>query len=176
MTPPPTTDAPLIVTAHLDAEGFAALDALRRRHFPKHLNKIPAHVSLFHHLPGHEEASVRATLATRCREAEAFDMAPSEWRSLGRGVAIAYEAHELARLHGALSRDWSGWLTAQDRQGFRAHVTIQNKVEPAAARALVERLRDGERPPTCRVEGLDLWRYLRGPWAHIETYLFGEVA
>ena len=164
---------PLIVTAHLDADSFEALDALRRRHFPKKLNKIPAHVSLFHKLPGEELDSVRATLAEVCRAVRPFVMAPRELRFLGRGVAIAYEAPELAQLHGRLAQAWSGWLSAQDRQSFRAHVTIQNKVEPAVARALLEELREDAEPPTCRVEGLDLWRYLGGPWEAIETVRFG---
>ena len=165
--------APLIVTAYLDARSFEALDALRRRHFPKKLNKIPAHVSLFHQLPGEAIESVRATLAQACRDVRPFVMAPRDLRFLGRGVAIAYEAAELNRLHKTLAQAWAGWLSAQDRQGFRAHVTVQNKVEPAVARALLEEMRDGAEPPTCRVEGLDLWRYLGGPWEPIETVRFG---
>lgn len=169
-----TRQEPLIVTAHLDERSFDELDTLRRRHFPRKLNKIPAHVSLFHQLPGEDLGSVSATMTEACRTMRPFEMQPVEWRSLGRGVAIAYEAAELARLHERLSAAWQVWLTAQDRQRFRAHVTIQNKVEPAAARALLETLRDGPEPPTCNVEGLTLWRYLGGPWEHVETFRFGE--
>ena len=165
---------PLIVTAHLDERAFEALDALRRRHFPEKLNKIPAHVSLFHHLPGAALDSVLATLAEHCRATEPSTMGPGAWRSLGRGVAIAYEARELARLRGVLARAWGGWLTAQDRQRFRAHVTIQNKVEPAVARALLEALREGPEPPACEVEGLTVWRYRGGPWEHLATCRFGD--
>ena len=170
MTPDPD---PLIVTAHLDDASFAVLDALRRRHFPAKLNKIPAHVSLFHQLPGTELDGVQATLAAACRETSPFAMDPRELRFLGRGVAIAYTSPELAQLHGRLAQAWVGWLSAQDRQSFRAHVTVQNKVEPKIARALLETLRDELEPPTCRVEGLDLWRYRGGPWTHVETYRFG---
>ena len=168
-----TGPEPLIVTAHLDEASFAALDALRRRHFPKKLNRIPAHISLFHQLPGAEIESVRATLAEACRTVRPFAMTPRDLRFLGRGVAIAYDAPELARLHDDLASAWAGWLTAQDRQSFRAHVTIQNKVDPAVARALLDTLRDELEPPTCRVEGLDLWRYLGGPWEAVETVRFG---
>ena len=166
---------PLIVTAHLDEQSFGMLDALRRRHFPKKLNEIPAHVSLFHQLPGEELEAIRITLAEACREVRPFTMEPVAWRSLGRGVAIAYEASELARLHGRLAAAWSGWLTAQDRQSFRAHVTIQNKVDPKAARTLLDHLRDGPEPPTCDVEGLALWRYLGGPWEPVATCFFGNA-
>ncbi len=164
---------PLIVTAHLDDAAFAVLDGLRRRHFPVKLNKIPAHVSLFHRLPGDALDSVRATLAAACRDTTPFVMEASELRFLGRGVAIAYTSRELTQLHGRLAQTWTGWLSAQDRQPFRAHVTVQNKVEPKVARALIETLRDELEPPICRVEGLDLWRYLGGPWAHVGTCRFG---
>ena len=50
----PSTD-PLILTLALDDLSFARFDALRREHFPPTLNRIPAHVTLFHHLPGEEE-------------------------------------------------------------------------------------------------------------------------
>ena len=170
MAPDPN---PLIVTAHLDDVSFAALDALRRRHFPAKLNRIPAHVSLFHQLPGAELDSVRATLAAACRASAPFAMEPSELRFLGRGFAIAYASPELATLHKQLAQAWTGWLSAQDRQPFRAHVTVQNKVDPKVARALLETLRDELEPPTCRVEGLDLWHYRGGPWEHVETCRFG---
>ena len=167
---------PLIVTAHLDERAFAELDALRRKHFPKKLNRIPAHVSLFHQLPGEEIDAVRATLAEACGATRPFVMAPSELRSLGRGVAISYRSPELEAVHRRLAEGWAGLLSAQDRQGFRAHVTVQNKGEPAVARALLEELRDGAEPPTCRVEGLDLWHYRGGPWEHVETCRFGAAS
>lgn len=166
---------PLIVTAALDAASFAALDALRRRHFPAKLNRVPAHVSLFHHLPGEERDTVLATLREACGAMAPFALEPNEWRSLGRGVALAYEAPELAALHGRLAGRFAGWLTAQDRQGFRAHVTIQNKVAPAVARATLERLRDGAEPPRPTVEGLALWHYRGGPWQPAATVRFGRA-
>lgn len=163
----------LIVTAHVDERSFAVLDTLRRRHFPKALNKIPAHVSLFHQLPDAELTSVHATLVEACGAVAPFAMVPRDLRFLGRGVAIAYEAPELAALHRRLAQAWIGWLSAQDREPFRAHVTVQNKVAPAVARTLLETMRDEAEPPTCRVEGLDLWRYLGGPWEPIATIPFG---
>ena len=167
---------PLIVTAHLDERAFAALDALRRKHFPRKLNRISAHVSLFHQLPGEEVDAVRATLAEACGATRPFAMAPSELRSLGRGVAIAYRSPELEALRRRLAERWAGWLSAQDRQGFRAHVTVQNKVEPAVARALLDDMREGAEPPTCQVEGLDLWHCRGGPWEHVETCRFKAAA
>ena len=163
---------PLIVTARLDAESFAALDGLRRRYFPAHLNKVPAHVSLFHRLPGDEVEAVRATVADCCQARSPLDIGPARVRFLGRGVALAYRSTDLSRLHAELAEAWRPWLTAQDRQAFEAHVTIQNKVEPAVARELAAAL--GPEPlPSCRVDGVTIWRYLGGPWQQIETCEFG---
>ena len=121
-------------------------------------------------------ARIAATLAAACAEAESFDLEPTRLRSLGGGVAIDYAAPELSRLHATLASAWSGWLSAQDRQAFKAHVTIQNKVAPQVARDLLAALRDDCEPPVCRVEGIDLWRYRDGPWEAVETFLFPDVA
>ncbi len=165
-------NAPLLVTARFDDDAFAMLDGMRRRYFPAHLNKVPAHLSLFHNLPGEEERAILAEVAARCRPQSPLQLVPVKLRFLGRGVALAYESAELSRLHGELSRAFDRWLTPQDRQGFRAHVTIQNKVDPADARALRDALQHDMAPPVW-VEGLMVWRYLGGPWQHVATCPFG---
>ena len=167
--------SPLIVTAHLDATGFAALDQLRRQYFPAELNRIPAHISLFHHLPGAEEPRIVTTVRALAARTRSFDLHPLAPRSLGRGVALAYGSAELVSFRNDLAKQWADWLTAQDRQGFKPHVTIQNKVDAAAARALLAQL-DGAAPPPCRVEGATIWRYLGGPWKRVSTCLFADVA
>ena len=48
---PTPAAAPIIVTALLGSADFGWADGLRRAHFPPERNKIPAHISLFHHLP-----------------------------------------------------------------------------------------------------------------------------
>ena len=54
---------PLILTLKLDGFAFDRLDALRREHFPTALNRLSAHLTLFHHLPGERLAEVGADLA-----------------------------------------------------------------------------------------------------------------
>lgn len=164
---------PLIVTALLDARAFAVLNGLRRRHFPAALNKVPAHVSLFHALPGAEIAAITATLDEIAARTSPIDLWPLAPVSLGRGVAFRYESEALTRVHGELARRWAGWLSPQDRQAFKPHVTIQNKVAPAEARALLANLTPDAIPP-CKVEALGLWRYLGGPWEAVgESRLTG---
>ena len=43
--------APIIVTALMGGADFAWADGLRRAHFPPERNWLPAHITLFHHLP-----------------------------------------------------------------------------------------------------------------------------
>ena len=61
-------DAPLILTLGFDAASFTHLDAMRRRHFPAERNFIPAHLTLFHHLPGEREQDIAATLRSVARD------------------------------------------------------------------------------------------------------------
>ena len=90
--------------------------------------------------------------------------------SLGRGAAYAVDSPELVRRHRTLQEAWAPWLTRQDQQPLRPHVTLQNKVDPAVARETVETLRATFRAREVEAEGFDLWRYEGGPWEHLERF------
>ena len=79
---------------------------------------------------------MQGALARAARGRAGFAVRVGGVRSLGRGTALRVEAPEAAAVRAALARAFAGWLTPQDRQGWRPHVTIQNKVAPDAARAL----------------------------------------
>ena len=93
-------------------------------------------------------------------------------RFLGRGVAINVGSDALLRLRGDLARGWRSWLTPQDQQGYRPHITVQNKVDPAEAKGLYERLRQTWTPLAGEAVGLHLWRYRGGPWEAAGTFGF----
>ena len=166
-----SSTSPLIVTLLLDDEAQGRFDRLRAEHFPPERNHLAAHVTLFHALPGEHVEDVRTDLAAAAGR-EAFDVAVTGLRFLGRGVAFTLESAELTTLRSRLTATWDPWLTAQDRQRHAPHVTVQNKVDPAAARALHERLLAGFVPWTARARGLGLWRYLGGPWAPLGEHPF----
>src|SRR3712207_924767 len=84
----PDATTPLILTLGLDSETQSWLDALRRTHFPPARNLVPAHVTLFHALPGEEEAAIRAALAAECATLPPSRVRVGPPRSLGRGVAL----------------------------------------------------------------------------------------
>jgi 2'-5' RNA ligase len=170
---PPAGDAPpLILSLALDAASFARLDALRREHFPPALNRIPAHVTLFHHLPGEAEGEVAERLSALCRGRAPSPVRVSAVMPLGRGAAFRLEAPEVAALRAELAGAWAAWLTPQDLQPWRPHVTVQNKVAPEAARDTEARLREGFEPWEARAEGLLLWRYRNGPWEAAGAFPF----
>ena len=157
-------DTPLILTLELDPDAQAFFDDLRARHFPPERNHLAAHLTLFHHLPGADIARIEEDLrAVGGREA-ALSLAVTGLRPLGRGVAFVLESEPLTALRADLAARWRGWLTPQDRQPFRPHVTVQNKVDPAEARALLAALRAGFAPFAAESRALALWHYRGGPW------------
>lgn len=133
--------------------------------------RLHAHVTLFHALPGEHVDAVRADLAAAAAR-DAFDVAVTGLRLLGRGVAYVLDSPDLTALRDQLATTWAPWLTRQDRQRHTPHVTVQNKVEPAVARALHERLLAEFVPWSARARGLGLWRYLGGPWAPVAKLEF----
>ncbi len=166
--PPPAGrgHAPLLLTLGLAEPAQGVFQALRLRHFPPERDQVPAHVSLFHALPGAERREIQRVL--HALDAVSFEITVGAPRSLGRGVAFPLGSPELTALRGRLARAWSDWLTPQDRASFRPHVTVQNKVTPEQARATLAHLAAGFVP--WRTEGcaLLLWRYLGGPWELVE--------
>lgn len=165
-------EAPLILTLRMDDASFSRLDALRRAHFPPSRNHLSAHLTLFHALPGEHAAEVSANLAAACAGTAPVPLRFAELRSFGKGVAYGVDSAPLVGLRRLLAQNWFGWLTAQDRGGFRPHVTVQNKVDPATARALFDELRAGFEPWEGRGEGLLLWRYRGGPWEEAGDFPF----
>ncbi len=173
---PPPDPAPLILSLTIDAQDQARLDRLRDAHFPPERNFLAAHVTLFHHLPGPEHETIIAALASECADTTRFAVRVARVQSLGRGVALALEAEPLIQLRAGLARRWADWLTPQDRQGYRPHVTIQNKVEPAVAKRLLAELSAGFAPWTVAATGLSLWRYRGGPWEPAGSFDFSAAS
>lgn len=162
---------PLILTAALNPDAQERFDRLRREHFPAARNHLAAHLTLFHALPGDELAAVqRELVAVAARPALPAEVVCV--RSLGRGVAYDLRSPELDAVRAALAAAWRSWLTPQDRRPHAPHVTVQNKVAPEVARALHARLAAEFAPTAVRVTGLELWRYLGGPWEPVSSHPF----
>ena len=150
---------------------MAPLDALRRAHFPPERNLLAAHLTLFHALPPSLEGEVAAALKGEARGAAPRAMLGPPY-SLGGGVAFRILSDDLDRLRDRLADRFHGSLSAQDAHGFRAHVTVQNKVEPSVARALLAELARDHRERPLALAALSLQRYLGGPWQSLARYPF----
>ena len=168
----PEEHPPLIVTAALDEGAFDWFEDLRQAHFPRQRNKVPAHLTLFHALPGEHEHVVAQTLKTACQSLRPLQLDVRGPWSLGQGVAYRLDSPDLETLRDELAQSFSPWLTRQDQTPFRPHITVQNKAEPAEARLLLETLQMEFEPFKIFAEGLLLWRYLGGPWALVERFEF----
>ena len=163
---------PLSLTLGLYPYSISRFDRERRAHFPARLNRIPAHVTLFHHLPGSAEQDILATLGTACAVLKPRSVRVTSLFPLRKGVAYRLEAPAVADLRKELARQWSPWLTSQDRQPWKPHVTVQNKVTPAEARETLARLQAVFVPFDAQAEGLLLWRYKGGPWEALGRFPF----
>jgi hypothetical protein len=162
---------PLIVTAELAPEDFAWLDALRRHHFPPERNQLSAHLTMFHALPPFAEGEARQALASLSTEPEPRAFISSVM-NLGGGVAFRIASDELDRMRAYIADRFHGLLTTQDAGRWSAHVTIQNKVSPRVARALIDALGTAYDRRPVRISGLGLHRYLGGPWETLRVYPF----
>ena len=161
----------LIVTAELGKSDFAALDSLRRRHYPPERNRVPAHLTLFRALPPSAEAEVRRTLS-RAASTRSPPAAISAVMDLDSGVALKVRSDGLEAIRHELAQQFHGLLTSQDRGPWVAHVTIQNKAEPRKARALLSQLRASFEPRPLAIAGLELIRYVEGEWEPLASYRF----
>ena len=162
--------APIIVAAVMGRADQAWLDAQRTAHFPAERNLLQAHLTMFHHLPPSLEGEVRQRLGELAREGAPVARIAS-LMSLGRGVAYRIDSPSLEDCRGYLADLWCDVLTPQDRAPWRPHVTIQNKVEPAEAKALLDRLKHGFRPRPLAITGFAAWWYRGGPWEPLSRHM-----
>lgn len=193
------------------------LTQLRTEYFPPHRNRLPAHICLFHALPGSQMPAIRSALETLCSSTESFQISAQESFKMGkRGVAVHIEKGRtnIRRLNEWLQNVWDrggdgrepghaqvsaeqiqaeafqrrhdqdqqssrGFLSHQDRQKTRPHVTILNKVDDSeliehVKRVVQTRLEEfsHDNHETHLVTGVRLWKYDKAYWEHREDFLF----
>lgn len=126
---------------------------------------------MFHHLPPSLAREVKTRLAEATRGAAPAARAGG-LISLGRGVAYRIDSPGLAAIRAELAHAWAPLLTPQDQAGWRAHVTVQNKVAPAEAKALLAELTARFSPRPVAIVGLASWWYRGGPWEPLSRHMF----
>jgi 2'-5' RNA ligase len=125
-------------------------------------------------LPGAEYDAIAGHLAeVAAAQPGPLPLRVTGLKFMGRGVMYTLDNPALPALHRRLQQHWQAWLSPQDQQGLRPHITVQNKVDPAVARALHEELAAGFRPFEAQGTGLALWAYRGGPWEKLAQWQLG---
>ncbi len=162
---------PLIVTAEFEADDFAWLEGLRRAHYPAEQNRVPVHLTMFQGLPPSAVEEVKQQLALHAA-GPTPRAAIAGLMNLSGGVAFRVVSDELEAIRDAIADHFHGLLCAPDAAGWRPHVTIQNKVPPKQAKALLDQLERDFRPRPLGIAGLSVHRYRGGRWETLATYKF----
>lgn len=168
--------APFIVTAELPADVFAWADGLRRAHFPPERNHLKAHVTLFHAFAPSLREELRSVLARLSGEFSAPPARIDGLMNLGKGTALAITSPGMLAVRRVIADHFHGALTAQDQHTPRLHITVQNKVAPAQARALQAELGPVLKSRHFAFTGLGLHLYCNPHWEELGIWKFrGKV-
>jgi 2'-5' RNA ligase superfamily len=164
--------APIIVTAQMGKGDQLWADDLRKAHYPPERNHLSAHITLFHHLPPTQLPEIKARLAAMARDHDAPPAMLGGVMSLGGGVAYRVDSPELLAMRDALADGFHGLLIPQDQARPRLHITVQNKVEPPVAKALLAKLSASFIPRPLAITGFAAYHYRGGPWEAIQSWSF----
>jgi hypothetical protein len=172
MTAPDRT--PHLVLAVLPDAVQARLDALRRTHYPPDRNRVPAHCTLFHAIPGMVAAELIERIATLTAQTPPPHARLDRVIDLDRGTALGLFSPDLIDLRETLADHFHGLLTGGDAVPPRLHVTIQNKVDRPAARALQRTLGASWQPIDAMIPALAVHRVVDGTWLPVGTWRFRQ--
>ena len=163
---------PFIVTAELPRDVFAWSNGLRSEHFPRERNHLEAHVTLFHALA----PSLREEVLRYLPRVAALHPAPEAritgLMDLGKGTALRIESPAMSAIREEIAEHFHGTLTAQDDHPLRLHITVQNKVERAEAKALQQLLSARQIERQFNFTGIGLHLYKGGPWEALGRWSF----
>ncbi|KAL8760107.1 MAG: hypothetical protein Q9184_003428 [Pyrenodesmia sp. 2 TL-2023] len=164
-----------ILALSTDEAHHKAVTALRNRYFPPKLNKLSAHIALFRALPGSELASIESAIQDVVRHDHPFPISTGKPFLLSHGVGLEVHAAPAQDIFRTLKAQWQGFLSKQD-QSFRAHYTIQNKVDvKEEVQKTLEEVQRNFEGSTGTVTGLSLYLYARGYWKLKQFYPFAEA-
>ena len=164
--------APFIVTGELPADVLAWADGLRRAHFPPERNKLAAHVTLFHAFAPSLRDELIGVLGSYAAEFAPPKAQLDGLMDLGGGTAFRIHCPALLAVREGIAEHFHGALTAQDQHSPRLHITIQNKVDRSAARALQAELAATLKPLAFAFTGLGLHIYRATHWDSLGTWRF----
>lgn len=168
----PTDRTPHLVLAVLPAAVQARLDALRRAHYPAERNRVPAHCTLFHAVPGMVAAELSALLARLTATTPPPRARIDRVIDLDGGTALALVSADLIDVRDMLADHFHGLLTGGDAVAPRFHITVQNKVERRAAHILQAELTATWRATDTTIPSIAVHRVVDGAWQPVGVWRF----
>lgn len=167
-----------VLTIKLEDSLSGPMNEMRQKHFPRRLNKTPAHLTLFHALPHSQVKEIEQGLLQLSASTTPFHVTTGGPFRMRKGVGVNVDAgyRDMKEVHSQLRGQWVSFLSEQDQGGFRPHWTVMNKVDEeeeveqalgAVRRELSRSAKEGQ------AVGLELWRYDRGNWIWANEYPFG---
>ena len=169
-----------VLTLLTDKPLHERMTDLRRKYFPKKINKLAAHLTFFHALPESKlESSIIPVIKEVAAKTAPFQVRAEEPFRMKKGFAISVSnpvgGRQAKQIHQQLQLPWKeeGFLSTQDAGGCRLHYTLMNKVddETEVAKAFGE-LTANWKGDEGTAEGLALWRYDRGFWRWHQKFVF----
>ncbi len=160
------------MTATMGASDFAWADALRQKHYPVEKNQLPAHITLFHHLPPQGLNEIARLVKKMAKEHWCPPCTLMEVTQFDGGVAYRLSSPQLLKLRQFFAESFHGLLVQQDQQKPRFHITVQNKAAPVESKKLYRTLSEQFEPRPFEISGLALFYYMEGPWEKIGSWRF----
>lgn len=169
-----------VLTLITDKPLHERMTDLRRRYFPKRINKLAAHLTFFHALPESRlDSSIIPIIKDVASKTAPFKVQADEPFRMKKGFAISVShqvgGRQAKQIHQQLQQPWKheGFLSLQDAGGCRLHYTLMNKVddEKEVAKAFGE-LTASWNGDQGVAEGLALWKYDRGFWRWDQKFAF----
>ena len=127
---------------------------------------------MFRALPGSQLPRITKDLDEVVQRHNRFQIVADRPFKLGHGIGINVRKNEAEDIFEELKSRWSTFLSKQD-QSFRAHYTVQNKVDNLEdIEKSLEELRKEFHRSEGTVDGLALYRYSKGFWKDRRDFLF----
>ncbi|KXT12218.1 hypothetical protein AC579_3440 [Pseudocercospora musae] len=169
-----------VLTILTDKPLHERMTELRKKYFPKKINKVAAHVTLFHALPGSKlKSHIIPTIQDVTRKISPFRVEATELFRLKKGFAISVSEQSGGRqskqVHRALQIPWKqeGFLSQQDAGGCRVHYTLMNKVDDELEiQNAYDKAVGAWKGDSGMAEGLALWKYDCGFWRWYRAFNF----
>jgi 2'-5' RNA ligase len=165
-----TMSSPIIICLQLEEKAQHYFTSQRTAYFPKHINYLEAHLTLFHALPA-TTPIINKTIEAVCKRKE-MELQVIGLTNTGNGVAYSVESAALQAMHQYMQQQFDELLVGKDRREIWPHITIQNKVTAFKALQLYEYLSIDFKPFPIRATGISTWLYRNGPWEKLKDFLF----